>query len=214
MTTKTRPVVHQFGHLFDRMKTAPNRERKLSPGPYPQIELDDWRATMNGTPNNKNPRTIDLSEIDLDYFNSRIDRTSSSGCWAWTGASSDNGYGYVSRGRGKTKFLAHRVSYTLTIGPIPSGLIIDHLCRNRICVNPAHLEPVTIRINNLRGFGASGNHARQTHCIHGHEFTPENTKIVPATGARACVICRRERESRRPSGWERQRMNAARKESE
>lgn len=109
-------------------------------------------------------------------------------CWLWTGAKQNGGYGVVyTEDRRK---LAHRVVYELLVGPIPPGLQIDHLCRVRHCVNPNHLEPVTPRENTLRGEGRAGQRARQTHCIHGHPFTPENTKIE-ATGYRSCRTCKR-----------------------
>jgi hypothetical protein len=72
-----------------------------------------------------------------------------SDCWQWTGSRSDNGYGNFTVG-GRT-FLVHRLAYQMHVGPIPAGLQLDHLCRNRSCCNPAHLEPVTCRTNALRG---------------------------------------------------------------
>lgn len=148
---------------------------------------------------------IDLSTIDMDYVESRISRADDPlGCWVWTGASGSNGYGYVSRGRSLTKVLAHRVVYTMRHGQIPDGLPLDHLCRRSICVNPDHLEPVTVAENNRRGFGASGIHGRQTHCVNNHEFTPDNTART-RTGARKCRACARIRDSNRPNGWARQR---------
>jgi hypothetical protein len=74
----------------------------------------------------------------------------------------------------------------ILVGPIPDGLVIDHLCRVRHCVNPAHMEPVTDRENVFRGFAAI------THCPKGHEYTADNTYIPPSTGSRECRRCRAE----------------------
>jgi hypothetical protein len=95
-------------------------------------------------------------------------------CWPWTAAKT-NGYGIVQyQGRLQR---AHRVVRTILVGPIPEGLEPDHLCRNRWCVNPDHAEPVTTLENIRRGESQSAKHARQTHCLRGHAFTPENTYV-------------------------------------
>lgn len=112
------------------------------------------------------------------------------GCWTWVGARNWDGYGMI-RHEGATR-LAHRIVYTLLVGPIADGLTIDHLCRNRACVNPDHLESVTRRVNVLRGDTFQARHAAQTRCKRGHEFTPENTYIEPS-GSRRCIACRRAR---------------------
>jgi hypothetical protein len=119
-------------------------------------------------------------------------------CWLWQGATA-NGYGRAySRVRDGKYFVdgAHRIAYELTNGPIPDGLQIDHLCRNRLCVNPTHLEVVTQRENLLRGETIPARRAAQTHCVNGHEFTPENTYRRKEDGVRQCRACNRERKAR------------------
>lgn len=131
-------------------------------------------------------------------FWSKVDVRSGLDCWQWRASQlSDTGYGQfgVERNGGWTMAPAHRVAYELIIGPIPEGLVIDHLCRNRLCVNPYHLEPVTNAENLRRGNGWSGINARKAFCVHGHEFTPENT-YVGAKG-RSCRACNRAKEQRR-----------------
>lgn len=83
---------------------------------------------------------------------------------------------------------AHRFSYERAVGPIPAGLQIDHLCRVRACVNPAHLEPVTCGENVRRSWAAMPRKPPKTHCVHGHAYTPENTHIRK-NGAYACLAC-------------------------
>lgn len=84
----------------------------------------------------------------------------------------------------------HRVSYESVKGPIPEGLVIDHLCRQRSCVRPDHMEPVTLKVNVLRGSSIFAKRARQTHCQNGHEFTPENTRRHGKEGRnRRCITC-------------------------
>ena len=107
------------------------------------------------------------------------------GCWNWLGAKSPNGYG---KGYDGNKVIsAHRLAFILLRGPIPQGLQIDHLCRNRSCVNPEHMEAVSQRENLLRGIGTAAVNFKKTHCINGHEFTPENTKMD--RGWRRCRAC-------------------------
>lgn len=111
------------------------------------------------------------------------------GCWLWTGWVDGAGYArFTVNGK---RWLAHRWSYQHHRGPIPQGLVIDHLCRTPSCVNPSHLEAVPQRENVHRGTGTPAVNLRKTHCLRGHAFTPANTYVNPRTGARRCRQCRR-----------------------
>ena len=109
------------------------------------------------------------------------------GCWLFQGATKA-GYGVVGLGgRSDGNALAHRLTFTHFIGPVPDGLDLDHLCRVRQCCNPWHLEPVTRLVNANRGLRGTG--YRDSHCKNGHEYTPENTRMKG--GYRRCVRCLR-----------------------
>lgn len=109
------------------------------------------------------------------------------GCIVWTASGNGAGYGAMYIAKGK-RVLAHRWSYEYYVGPIPDGLVLDHLCRNPKCVNPEHLEAVTQRVNTLRGKAPTAINAAKTHCLLGHEYTPENTLI--RNGKRSCRVCK------------------------
>lgn len=115
------------------------------------------------------------------------------GCWEWIGHLSTEGYGRLNvLGQ---RVYAHRYSYERFVGPIPPGLEIDHLCRNRKCVNPTHLEPVTHRINGLRGQGSPAQNAQRTNCANGHPLSGDNLtfRSVGSRKSRVCRQCHRDR---------------------
>lgn len=114
----------------------------------------------------------------------RIQRTAS--CWLWVGYTKPNGYGSLTL-NGRTQY-AHRLVYEALVGSIPPGSELDHLCRVRHCVRPDHLQPVSRAENCYRGESIPGRRHRQTHCQHGHEFTPENTSRN-SRGHRRCRAC-------------------------
>lgn len=123
-----------------------------------------------------------------ERLESQISPEPNSGCWLWTGRVTRR-YGTVWDGQAQVP--AHRATYSLIKGPIPAGLVIDHLCRNRICVNPDHLEPVTNKENVLRGTGISAANARKTHCKNGHELSGDNlVQWKLKRGMRECRACR------------------------
>ena len=115
-------------------------------------------------------------------------QVTSTGCWIPT--QKPLASGYVLFTFDQKKIYAHRWMYQQMIGSIPGGMQIDHLCRNRPCINPEHLEVVDNFENMMRGNNFAAKQARQTHCKNGHEFTPENTGLS-RDGERSCLTCRR-----------------------
>jgi hypothetical protein len=141
----------------------------------------------------------ELKPRDIQRFMSKV--ILSDGCWGWSGSTFTATRYCIFN----VKMLdgvwrpttAHRTSYIIHKGPIPDGMEIDHLCRNRGCVNPHHLEAVTRRENMLRGASPMAAQAAQTHCVNGHPFDDVNTYYKPGTHKRECRICMRERDRRR-----------------
>jgi hypothetical protein len=123
-------------------------------------------------------------------FWTKVDATGD--CWEWTRALA---VGYGKCWDGDKPMLAHRWAYEHLIGPIPEGLVLDHLCRNRRCVNPDHLRVVTRKVNNLAGYSAHAQNARVRACPQGHEYTPQNTSMEPSAHGqkRRCRECAREK---------------------
>ena len=150
--------------------------------------------------NRKEYKRISLREFTTPMLLDRIMPIPESGCWIWEGeVSKSHGYAIIN-GRNndgtKERDYAHRMFYTHFKGPIAPGLTIDHLCRVRCCVNPHHLEAVTIGENVLRGTTTSAFHKAQMHCINGHEFTSTNTYLRRTKNGygrqcKACKIIRR-----------------------
>lgn len=126
-------------------------------------------------------------------FWAKVDRRDEDSCWEWQGSKNAKGYARFEIGKQNGKRITvqvHRFSYEEIIGDIPDGLVLDHLCRNPSCVNPAHLEPVTCRENLLRGIGFVAVNARKTHCPAGHPLSADNTLVWRRGDGRMHRKCR------------------------
>lgn len=176
----------EAGHL----PYGPDRfHRYRQPSSLTRAELDE-RNRRQYVSNIKCGRAPATCETGAGRFMRKI-AIEPSGCWRWTDAPKDTGYGTISLRR--RIVYAHRFSYESFVGPIPDGLVIDHLCRNRRCVNPAHLEPVTNRENiYIRSVGFFAPYVRGE-CQRGHPLTTENVYVRPKGGARMCKPCQRMR---------------------
>jgi hypothetical protein len=135
-------------------------------------------------------RAIGMTVPADTRFWSKVNQSDAVSCWAWQGALTDKGYAMF-RVTSTRKVGAHRFAYESLVGPIPEGYELDHLCRNRACVNPAHLEPVLHRTNVLRGTGPTATNATLTHCRRGHLLAGSNVRIE--NGGRRCRVCQQER---------------------
>lgn len=133
---------------------------------------------------------------EMQRFMDRVEKEPNAGCWLWVGSINANGYGVFCQSARKDlpknnrTVFAHRYAYREIKGPVPDGLVIDHLCRIRNCVNPDHLEAVTNWENTKRGASFIGKNHLKTHCDSGHEFTVENTGRSK-DGKRYCRACKR-----------------------
>jgi hypothetical protein len=136
-----------------------------------------WRR--NGTPEPLAPEELFFRHVT----------EAENGCWNYAPSNTKTGYAVFAINKGTNLALAHRWSYEHFVADIPAGLVIDHLCNNRACVNPWHLEPVTQKVNCQRGVGSASS------CVNGHPYNPSNTE-VHSRGHRQCRTCRQNRERR------------------
>jgi hypothetical protein len=136
-------------------------------------------------------KAIIITQQQYKNFLAKIDKKES-GCWEWLGFIDKDGYGsLVLTLNGKQKYMrAHRLSYLLFIGKIKEVLVTDHLCRNRSCVNPHHLEIITSSENVFRGTGITAVNLKKTECKNGHKFSEENTYIYQRKDGRIRRDCR------------------------
>lgn len=172
MATAQRNRTHcPQGHPYDEANTCHTNGRRVC------LQCGKDRRAAKRPP----------APTELELFNARW--APDGECWRWIGAMGNHGYGVY----GKPAILAHRWSYLLHVGVIPPWLTIDHLCRNRWCVHPNHLEPVTRAENVLRGESLPARNARKTHCPKGHPYDETNTYVNPNSGWRMCRTCIRER---------------------
>jgi len=153
----------------------------------------DWREAVDaahlalvkyGRRAGKVEKIMDRAEKRFWRFVGQVDEN---GCWPWVGSLNFGGYGqFWFNGEWG---MAHKYSYSVHQHQIPIGLTIDHICRNRGCVNPAHMEVVSMRENIIRGVGPTAVNSRKTHCPKGHEYTNGNTLVNKKSGKRQCRTC-------------------------
>lgn len=148
-------------------------------------------------------KPMPLTSRDKARALSKVERRD--GCWRWLGSHfQTTGYALFNAKHDDSVWrptTAHRAVWEALVGPVPEGLVLDHLCRNRWCVNPAHLEPVPQRINMFRGMAPAAIVQRTDVCCRGHIYTEENTRWRKGRNGRmkrACRACDRYHETRRP----------------
>ena len=173
-----RSRVHRANRRFERdaERALWMQRRKLVPrGIYvrPTMEQRFWAKVLKSGP-------IPAERPDLGP------------CWTWSAGRDFYGYGVLWLNERKSKRIsAHVASYMIHFGPVPSGLQIDHLCRNRACPNPKHLEAVTQQVNLSRGNGVAAVNRRKSHCCNGHELSATNVKLR-SNGHRRCMTCQKQ----------------------
>lgn len=123
-----------------------------------------------------------------ERFWEKVDRRGPDECWPWTASLDGKGYGQIGYAGRIRK--AHQISWELQVGPLTPGLVIDHLCFNKACMNTTHMEEVQQGDNARRGRARRTPQRLKTHCVHGHKYTVENTRLL-AGGRRACRECER-----------------------
>lgn len=153
-------------------------DRRARSGKMCNRHYERWRRTGNVSGKTQAEKTPE------ERFWERVDVAD---CWEWRGSRTSGGYGHFEVG-GRT-VVAHRLAYRYLVGAIDDDRQLDHLCRNRLCVNPDHLEPVTARQNTLRSHNPAAINAAKTHCSVGHPFDTANT-YQDARGQRGCRRCR------------------------
>ena len=158
-----------------------------------EMHYSRWRK--NGSPHIAQTLTPKLPPA-LDRWWQRVDKQDG-GCWEWTGVRFSNGYGRFREPITRRQQLAHRWGYQQLVGPVDPDLDLDHLCRNKGCVNPDHLEPVT-HAENVRRWQVT--RVVPTHCHKGHEYTAENSVYFGSPPRRRCVKCREIVAARRYGG--------------
>ena len=141
----------------------------------------------------------ELDQGDIDRFWSKVNKDAQGGCWQWTGGVTSWGYGqfHILMNGKRTNHRAHRVCWFLEHGTLGQESVLDHICRNRLCVNPDHLRELSNAQNVLAGVGITAVNARKSSCKNGHPFDAENTRIRSG-GDRRCRACEREWDRSRP----------------
>jgi hypothetical protein len=150
------------------------------------------RWLKRGDPLAGGPIRVRLCGTPAERFWAKVNIRAADECWEWQAFTTPKGYGRFNTGTGASSAWAHRYAYELLVGPIPDGLVIDHLCRNPGCCNPVHMEPVTAVENTMRGHSFSAVNAAKTHCVRGHPLAGSNLGRDGKSGKRWCRTCRYE----------------------